>query len=214
MLAMASNMKQKFQSLGSISPTSANGDRSNTFDSPNSKATTSSPATSPVATVAETKTRDTIMMAALTPPSGPTTPPLSDNMTMGVHELPKLGDTKTTSNFSAVLERSKTIMNVEEDCLLLPDNLPFSTIVWGERFDPYDIEKRRDTAKKIKLRTEARIKVRDLFSKYIVVGSELELNLSHRLRSRMVQKLGYLDKMVDKELEQLSNHTVFDWLMS
>ena len=195
MIEMGKSLKSKVKSMSDsiASPKTPN------LDNPMSvESNSSASGLAPISTANSngSKPSDTVMMAALSPPGSPTTP------TEGT--LPALNNAKTTSNYSTVLKRSKTIINVAEQCVALPDGLPYSTIVWGEKYDPYDIEGRKKRAKEMNLRAEARITVRTLYSKYIVVGSELELNLSHRLRSRCIQKLAYLDKMVDRELEQLS----------
>ena len=101
------------------------------------------------------------------------------------------------------LRKSATMINVTEQCIELPLNLPYSTIVYGKNYDPDDREKDIENIKSFEIEKEAIRIINELFSKYIFVGSEMELNLSHRLRRRCLDKLSYVDRMDDIELEHM-----------
>lgn len=101
------------------------------------------------------------------------------------------------------LRKSATMINVTEQCIELPESLPFSTIVYGKNYDPDDREKDISEIKRITIEKEAIRIINALYTKYIFVGSEMELNLSHRLRRRCLDKLSYVDRMDDIELEHM-----------
>ena len=95
-----------------------------------------------------------------------------------------------------------TSLNVRTELVELPDDLPFSHIVYGENYVPTNTEKNMEEMKDIDLRDEAIRIIRALYAKYIEVGSEMELNLSHKLRKKSLAKLAVLDELDVHQMEQ------------
>ncbi len=96
-----------------------------------------------------------------------------------------------------------TTLNVRNELVALPETVPFSHIVYGESYVATDSERVVEEMMALDLREWAAAVVRALFAKYIEVGSELELNLSHKARKRSLKKLGDLEKMDVHQMEQL-----------
>ena len=116
-------------------------------------------------------------------------------------------ETKTLKQ-PAPLKRNTTVINVVDETVALPENLPFSTIVYGKSFDANDKMKDIESIRRMKLKKEAIRIIRGIYAKYIVVGSEMELNLSHKLRQRCLEKLAGIDRMRDKGLEHMFDKTI------
>ena len=138
-----------------------------------------------------------------------TTPSQDENDVGGVVINPLETEKKTILKKSlSQLKRNSTQLNIHQQVIDLPDTLPFSTIVYGKEYDPDDEEKDIQEIRKLKLEQEAIRIIHALFDKYIYVGSEMELNLSHRLRKRCLEKLSYVDQMDDIELEHMFDKTI------
>ena len=119
---------------------------------------------------------------------------------------------RTTPNVTVLVDNDSgrykkrvtvTSLNVRRELVELPDTLPFSHIVYGENYVPTNMERNVEEMKAMDLRDEAMRIIRALFEKYIEVGSEMELNLSFKLRKKSLAKLAKLDTLEVHQMEQL-----------
>eukprot|EP01084_Bolivina_argentea_P088813 160345_1 len=104
-------------------------------------------------------------------------------------------------NLSVVVLKP-TLKNNQD--LLLPDNLPFSTIVYGKKYISDD----QEATKNLNLIGEAQRILNALFDKYVYVGSEFELDLGTTLRNKCVERLSWVDEMNETELEHIFDKVI------
>eukprot|EP01084_Bolivina_argentea_P114781 204284_1 len=102
-----------------------------------------------------------------------------------------------------VMKRTGTQLNVTEQVVVLPSTVPLSTIVYGEGYIEEDYASNLEKMKQMDLKTEAIRIIELLFGKYIVVGCQMELNLSHRLRKRYLNKLQNVNQMSEQQMEHV-----------
>jgi len=111
-------------------------------------------------------------------------------------------NTNMSSDGLAGVPEEETLKPIEhEPDIKLPNNLPFSSIVYGAYYsDNNEQEKEKAFMQNVVLREWAIDVIRKLYDKYIVVGTELELNLSGRVRARCFKTLDAVDDLNKTEL--------------
>merc|ERR1712228_738170 len=107
---------------------------------------------------------------------------------------------KSSSSEKKKRKRAKSLVDVRSDIIELPSGLPLSAIVYSEKD-----ENNEDGDKLI----ECKRIVKQLYIKYVLVGSEMEVNLSHKVRQRCLKKYERIN-----EMDQEALFHVFDQCMA
>ena len=104
------------------------------------------------------------------------------------------------NNAFGALKKHKSLIDVRDDIIELPYNLPKSSIVYGDYGNKFDVEKDKERMRNMDKQKECKRIIGELFDKYVIVGSEMEVNLSHRVRKNCMRKYDRLEEMNDDAL--------------